>query len=143
MRTQQLDNAMIILQLCYNKIYFWAIILTYFLIRLRLHHETFSKKLKNHLFWQTINPLWRSLSIAEILSENRSPIPPVPIYAFLTTQQPIFNLRGDAGSHLSHYTGIGANRNNPPLKIQSGCRFMPLRLKKTLLSNGAHGRMCG
>ena len=40
MKLQKLDNTLIILQLRYDNIYFNGIILTYFLIRLRLYHET-------------------------------------------------------------------------------------------------------
>src|SRR4030042_5230486 len=98
--------------------FFYGIILTYFLIRLTLCHETQSKKFKNFLYRQRLNPFWRIISATKVLPKDQPPLPSISISPFPPTQQSLYHCRGVVSLDLSHCLGIRTDRNVPSLKTQ-------------------------
>ena len=99
---------------------FFAIILTYPFVRLRLCDETGSKEFTNQLFWPKINPLWRIIFASKVLPKDRPPFTPVPICSPASTEQSVYDRRGDAGVNLSHRSGIRTHRDHPSPKTKWG-----------------------
>ena len=97
---------------------FFVIILTYPFVRLRLCHETKSKKSSNQFFWPETNPFWWVIFAPKILPKSRPPFAPVSIYPPPSTQQPIHGSRGDVGINLSHHSGVRADRDLLPPKTK-------------------------
>jgi len=50
--------------------FIFGIILTSFLIRLALYHETESKKFTNFLLWQKLDPFWWIISATKVFPED-------------------------------------------------------------------------
>lgn|GEM_PF-2032757 len=75
--------------LCYNELNFRGRLLTYFLIRLIIRHETQSKRFKNPLYRQQPHSLRWPLSYAEFFSENKSPLPSQSKSSPLSKEQPV------------------------------------------------------
>jgi len=98
--------------------FIFGIILTYFLIRLILYHETGSKTFTNFLLWQKPDPFWRIMSSTQVFPKNQSPVTSIPISAFPPAQQLIHSRRRNVSLNLSHCPGIRADRNISSLKIQ-------------------------
>ena len=99
---------------------FFAIILTYFLIRLTLFHETQSKKFTNFVFGQGLNPFWGIISATKVLPKNQPPLSFIPISSFPPTKQSLYHCRRVVGLGLSHCFGVGPDRNVSPFKTQRG-----------------------
>ena len=98
--------------------FIFGIILTYFLIRLALYHETGSKTFTNFLLWQKPDPFWRIISSTEVFPKNQSPVTSISISAFPPAQQSLHSRRRNVSLDLSHCPGIRTDRNISPLKIQ-------------------------
>jgi len=105
-------------ELYYNKTYLSERLLTYLLVRLRINRETQSKRLKNRIFREESDPLWRPVSFAEIFSEAQSPLPSEPSSLLLPKEQSLLCGRRSSSSSLSHYPRAGANRNVPSPQAQ-------------------------
>ena len=115
--------------------FFFGIILTYFLIRLTLCHETQSKKSKNFVLRQRLNPFWRIISATKVLPKDQPPFPSISISPFPSTQQSLYHCRGIVSLDLSHCLGIRTDRNVPPLKTQ---RRLPVPHGTPHLSQSHH-----
>ena len=98
--------------------FFFGIILTYLLGRLRLYHETQSKKRKNKLLWQKADSFWWIISATKVFSKDQSPITSISISAFPLTQQSLRSCRGDADVDLPDLSGVRTDRNITPLKTK-------------------------
>src|SRR4030042_4666384 len=109
---------------------FFGIILTYFLIRLTLCHETQSKKFANIVLGQRLNPFWWIISTTKILPKDQPSFSFIPISPFPPTQQSLYHRRGVVSLGLSYCLGIRTDRNVPPLKTQ---RCLPIPHRTTHL----------
>jgi len=115
--------------------FFFGIILTYFLIRLTLCHETESKKFKNIVHRERLNPFWRIISATKVLPKDQPPFPSISISPFPSTQQSLYHRRGVVSLDLSHCLGIRTNRNVPPPKTK---RCLPVPHGTSHLSQSHH-----
>ena len=118
MIAQNACNILFLKEIYYNKTYIWDRLLTYLLVRLRINRETQSKRLKNRIFWKEADPFWRLVYLAEIFSEDQSPLPSEPSSILLPKEQSLLCSRRSSVASLSHYPRTGQDRNVPFAQTQ-------------------------
>jgi hypothetical protein len=94
-------------ELWYSEAYFTNRLLTYFLIRLRIRHETQSQRLKDSFYRQEPNSLWSLVSPAEIFSENQSSLPSQPTSTIVSKKQSLQHCRGNLAVLYPIMLGLG------------------------------------
>ncbi len=104
----------------YNALYLKSIILTYLLVRLKLCHETQSKRFKNSLYRQEPNPLWWIVFLTKILSKAQSSFSFKSISPFSSKEQSLQHSGRDISPSLSHNIRTWTDRKFPSSQAQWG-----------------------